>query len=77
MDHSHNNHDHGVTTHSMTCPVGNCGHEIEVHAHSDDDAVQKIMVAGKAHFEDAGHPADQAMSPEEMEKMTREAMKSH
>lgn len=66
-------HDHGANTHTMDCPV--CKATISVHAHDDEEAVKALMEAGKKHFEEAGHPSDQAMSPEEMEKMTREAMK--
>lgn len=67
-------HDHDAATHSMNCPVEGCPHIIEVHAHDDDQATQQIMQAGKAHFAEM-HPDAQEMSPEEMEKMTRENMK--
>lgn len=66
-------HDHSAPTHTMNCPV--CQAPINVHAHDDEQAVGLIMQAGKAHFEEAGHPQDQAMTPEEMEKMTRESMR--
>lgn len=66
-------HDHSAATHTMACPV--CQAPIGVHAHDDEEAVQAMMMAGKKHFEDAGHPTDQAMTPEEMEKMTRESMR--
>jgi len=59
-------HDHSAATHIMDCPV--CNEPISCHAHDDEEAVKSLMEAGKRHFEDAGHPADQAMSPEEMEK---------
>jgi len=68
MDHDHNAH-----THTMKCPV--CEATLNVHAHDEEEAVKAMMMAGKAHFEEAGHPEDKAMSPEEMEKMTREQMK--
>ncbi len=68
--------DHNSTSHSMTCPVEGCGRRIEVHAHNDDDAVMKIMQAGKAHFGEM-HPGATGMSPEEMESMTRKLMKKH
>jgi hypothetical protein len=58
----------------MNCPVEGCPHVIEVHAHDDDEAVQKIMQSGKVHFEEM-HPDQQGMSPEEMEKMTRKNMR--
>lgn len=67
------NHDHSMPTHTMNCPV--CQVPIYAHAHDDDMAVQGLMMAGKAHFEEAGHPQDQAMSPEEMEATTRRDMK--
>lgn len=67
------NHDHSADTHTMNCPV--CGAPINIHAHDDEEAVSALMMAGKSHFEEAGHPTDQAMTPEEMEKMTRESMK--
>ena len=66
-------HDHSANTHTMNCPA--CKELIGVHAHDDEEAVKSLMEAGKKHFEEAGHPDDKAMTPEEMEKMTREAMK--
>jgi len=57
----------------MNCPVASCTFKIEVHAHDDDEAVQKIMQSGKAHFEEA-HPDAPGMNPQEMEKTTREQM---
>lgn len=60
-------------THTMNCPV--CQAPITATASDDEDAVQKIMMAGKKHFEEAEHPADKAMSPEDMEKLTKESMK--
>ena len=71
MDNDH--HDHSANTHTMSCPV--CQAPISVHAHDDEEAVNLIMQAGIVHFEEAGHPKDQAMTPEEMEKMTRESIK--
>lgn len=67
------NHDHSIHTHTMNCPV--CSAPIQVHAHDDEEAVSALIMAGKEHFESAGHPADPSMTPEEMEKMTRESMK--
>jgi len=66
------NHDHGEETHTMNCPV--CAAPINVHAHDDEEAVNMLMMAGKQHFEQVGHPSDQSMS-REMEKMTREQMR--
>lgn len=64
------------TKYSMTCPVPDCDHEIEVEAGSEDEAVQEIMKAGKAHFDEV-HPDADAMDPAEMESKTRSAMKKH
>ncbi len=69
-------HDHDSTTHSMTCPAEGCTFEIKVHAHDDNEAVMNIMQKGKAHFEEM-HPNEKGMSSEEMEQMTRKAMKKH
>lgn len=68
------NHDHSEATHSMTCPVDGCNHVIKVHAHDDEEAVQALMEAGKAHFEEV-HPDAEGMNPEEMDKITRDGMK--
>jgi uncharacterized Zn finger protein (UPF0148 family) len=65
-------HDHAQDTHQMSCPV--CQAKVTAHAHDDDEAVMALMAAGKRHFEEVGHPQDQAMSPEEMEKITKESM---
>jgi len=70
------NHDHATITHSMNCPVDGCDFNIEVHAHDDDEAVTAIMQAGKEHFGKV-HPDAPGMSPEEMEKATREHMQKH
>jgi hypothetical protein len=83
MDHNHDDktqgdhgHDHNATTHSMNCPVEGCTFNMEVHAHDDDEAVQKIMMSGKAHFEDA-HPDAPAMNPDEMVAATKAGMVTH
>lgn len=74
MDNNHD--DHSTTTHSMTCPVEGCDFNIEVHAHGDDEAVQKIMAAGKVHFDEV-HPDTPPMDPKEMEAATKAAMQTH
>lgn len=69
-----NNHDHGSATHSMNCPVEGCDYKIEVHAHDDEMVVKLTMEAGKEHFAQV-HPDAKGMTPEEMEKTTRESLK--
>lgn len=71
-----NHEDHSTTTHTYKCPVEGCPVDLEVHAHDEDDAVQKIMMSGKTHF-DKAHPDAPAMSPEEMESATRSGMQTH
>lgn len=65
--------DHSTDTHTMNCPV--CEAPISVHAHDEEEALKLMMEAGKKHFEEVDHPEDKAMTPEEMEKMTRDSMK--
>jgi len=72
-DQVHEHTDHDKPTHTMNCPI--CEAPINVHAHDDEEAVKMMMEAGKQHFVEANHPTDQAMTEEEMEKMTRESMK--
>ena len=57
-------------TYSFQCPA--CLKKLEVEADGDDDAVNKIMVAGKEHGEEV-HP-DMKTDPAEMEKMVRDQM---
>jgi hypothetical protein len=60
---------------SMHCPVEGCQHVMEAEADNDDEAVTKLMAAGDDHFAAAGHPADQSMTAEIKESMTRQSMK--
>lgn len=69
-------HNHSTATHSMMCPMEGCDHVIEVHVHDDDEAVEAIMMAGKAHFDEA-HPDEKGMNESEMVEMTKKSMKKH
>ena len=71
-----NNHDHSAGTHSMTCPVDGCDHTIEVHAHSDEEAVGLLVSEGEKHFSEV-HPDAKGMTDEEKRKMAIESMKKH
>lgn len=55
---------------TFQCPA--CPKKIEVDADSDQEAIDKIMVAGKEHGDEA-HP-DMKTDPEEMKKMVEEQM---
>jgi len=68
-------HDHSQATHTMHCRVNGCDHVMEVHAHDDEQAIDLIVVAGGKHFEEAGHPMDQSMTPEQQKEMTKKHMK--
>jgi hypothetical protein len=58
---------------SFKCPAP-CNEEIKVDAENDDDAVKKLMVAGKAHIK-AAHPDMPPMTDEQMKSMLKAAMK--
>ena len=60
---------------TMHCPIEGCEHVMEAEADGDDEAVTKLVAAGDAHFAEVGHTADESMTPEMKEKMTREHMK--
>ena len=60
---------------SMYCPVEGCDHVMEADSDNDDDAVKSLIVAGDAHFADAGHQIDQSMTPEMKAQMTKQFMK--
>ncbi|HEX2965072.1 MAG TPA: hypothetical protein VHO84_04775 [Syntrophorhabdaceae bacterium] len=56
---------------SITCPAP-CNHEIKVDAQNDDEGINKLLVAGKAHAKEA-HP-DMSMSDQEMREMISNSM---
>ncbi len=62
---------------TYACPAD--GFVTTVEAENDDDAVQKFMVAGKAHMADPaylqGHQAAPPVADEEMAQMVRAGMK--
>ena len=60
---------------TMYCPVEGCETVMEAEAENDDEGVRRLIVAGDAHFAEAGHPMDQSMTPEMKDKMTRQYMK--
>lgn len=51
----------------------NCGHEVVVEAASDEDAVQKIMMAGAEHAKNV-HP-NMPVNENEMLEMVKTQMK--
>lgn len=57
-------------TYTFNCPA--CGHKLEVEADNDEEAVGKLMEAGKAHGEEAH--ADMGTDPAEMENLVRTQM---
>lgn len=63
-----------MASYSMHCPVEGCEHVMQVEADSDDMAVSQLVAAGDAHFAEADHPADDSMTPEMKEQMTRQFM---
>ncbi len=67
--------DDANATHSVVCPIEGCDKEIKTHAHSDEEAVTALAEATKSHAM-ADHP-DQKLSDEELEKTTKEGMKTH
>lgn len=62
---------------TFTCPVD--GYVSTVDAENDDEAVQKLMEAGKVHMADPayqqGHQAAPPVADEEMAQMVRSGMK--
>jgi predicted small metal-binding protein len=58
---------------SFKCPAP-CNHEIKVDAPNDDEAMNKIMAAGKVHAKEA-HPDMSPMSEQEMKDMLKAGMK--
>ena len=58
---------------SFTCPAP-CNYEIKVDAQTDDDAMNKIMAAGKVHAKEK-HPNMPPMSEQQMKDMFKAGMK--
>ena len=58
---------------SFVCPVPGCGHTVKVEAVSDEDAVQKIMMAGAEHAKNV-HP-NMPVNENEMLEMVKTQMK--
>jgi hypothetical protein len=58
---------------SMTCPSP-CNQVMKVDAKNDDEAISKLMVAGKAHMKES-HPKMPPMSDEQMKSMLKAGMK--
>jgi hypothetical protein len=58
---------------SFKCPAP-CNEEIEVDAQNDNEAIEKLMTAGKAHAKKA-HPNMPPMTDEQMKTMLKANMK--
>ncbi|HVN96397.1 MAG TPA: hypothetical protein VMT62_08210 [Syntrophorhabdaceae bacterium] len=58
---------------SFKCPAP-CSEEIKVDAKNDDEAVDKLMAAGKAHAKEK-HPNMPPMSEKQMKDMLKAGMK--
>ena len=58
---------------SFTCPAP-CNEKIEVDAQNDTEAIEKLLVAGKAHAKKA-HPDMPPMTDEQMKSMLKAGMK--
>ncbi len=58
---------------SFKCPAP-CNYEIKVDAQNDNEAVDKIMAAGKVHAKSA-HPDMPPMSEQKMKDMFKAGMK--
>jgi hypothetical protein len=57
---------------SFSCPAP-CNFKIDVDAQSDDDAINKMVAAGKVHAKEA-HTDMPSMTDEQMKGMVRAAM---
>jgi len=57
---------------SFKCPAP-CNHEIKVDAPNDDQAITKLMAAGKVHAEEK-HPDMPPMSDQEIRDMLKVGM---
>ena len=62
-----------VMKYSFKCPAP-CNYEIKVDATNDNDAMNKIMTAGKEHAKKA-HPDMSPMSEQQMKDMLKAGMK--
>jgi hypothetical protein len=60
-------------TYSFTCPAP-CNYEVKVDALNDDEAINKLMAAGKVHAK-AVHPDMPPMSEQQMKDMLKSGMK--
>jgi predicted small metal-binding protein len=58
---------------SFKCPAP-CNKEIKVDAVTDDEAINKLMAAGKVHAKEA-HPNMPPMSEKQMKDMLKAGMK--
>jgi len=58
---------------SFKCPAP-CNYEIKVDAQNDDDAMNKLMAAGKVHAKEA-HPNMPPMPEQKMKDMFKAGMK--
>ena len=57
---------------SMTCPA-TCNQVVKVNAKNDEEAISKLIRAGKAHMKES-HPKMPPMSDEQMTKMLKVGM---
>jgi predicted small metal-binding protein len=58
---------------SFTCPAP-CNQELKVDAQNDDEAMGKLMAAGKVHVKEA-HPNMPPMPEQQMKDMLKKGMK--
>ena len=58
---------------SFTCPAP-CNHEMKVDAQNDDEAMNKLIAAGKVHVKEK-HPDMPPMSEQEMKDKLKAGMK--
>jgi predicted small metal-binding protein len=58
---------------AFTCPAP-CNHEMKVDAQNDDEAINKLMTAGKAHAKEA-HPNMPPMTDAQIKNMLKAGMK--
>lgn len=65
-----------MAKYTMDCPVKGCGQVMEIDADGEDEAVDKLVEAGDAHFAKVDHPMDAKMTPQEKRAMTKKFMKS-
>ncbi|MCX5832992.1 MAG: hypothetical protein NTV99_00460 [Deltaproteobacteria bacterium] len=58
---------------SFKCPAP-CNYEIKVDAQNDDEAMSKMMAAGKVHVKEA-HPDKPPMSEQQFKDILKKGMK--